>query len=622
MPRSLALGLVALGALALGAWLWSTGSSRRVAAEAAQPSAPVAEFASDAPDLEAAPSVPAESSRAAVAVPTPRRGRTLAPDHGPADAELWIDGIVVFPPGTPADEEVSVVASGGGSDWGRTPVGRDGHFRLTVPEWMRYKATRHSLELEARYLWLRVGVPATPNSRNPVKLMPILGGRIEGRVRTAAVGEVFRQASIELRGEDSLRTRRTRPSWPDLTFAFDAVLAYRTYTLVSDEGPLFGSAAGVRVEPGRTSVVELELASGVELAGHVRDEGGQPLAGLEVSATVEGLGRPETMQTGPDGAFRMGVAPGVIRLEAGKSGRSYACLELGRLGAGERREGIELVLRSAGVIAGRVLWPDGAPAQAWVTVDRDDVDPATVGGGHESLQTDARGRFRISGLGADSFLVTAAATRTAGGRTTRWRAEEQRVAPNGGELTLVLADCPSVRGQVVDERGQPMARFEVSARRLDPVDHRRSLGKTLRGTFQPRDGSFQLTGFVPGEWELQASETGQFVSERVLVRVPTSESVVLRVLRTASLGGLVLDASGAPAVGVSVICEGANGLEICESPDTGADGAFVLSSVPSGRVTLTVFRQDQALGGPVELELAPGEERADVVLYLGGGPRR
>jgi len=280
------------------------------------------------------------------------------------------------------------------------------------------------------------------------------------------------------------------------------------------------------------------------------------------------------------------------------------------------------VLENAGSIAGRVLWPDGAPAQAWITLAREAPEsPEDKEKNPEASQTDAEGRFRLTDIRGGPFLVKAATSRVIGGRTTRWRAEVPHVQPDAGEITLTLVESTAVRGRVLVEGGALGSRFAVSAQRPlagpDAPDAPDAVGSELRGSFDSADGSFLLTGFAPGEWELRVQPPEGFYAEPARVRVPTSAVVELWLRREASVRGLVLDERGLPAAGAWVLCAGGrDGLEAGASGITAEDGAFALRSLPPGPATFTVMRQDVAVSEPQVLELAPGVERTDVVLYL------
>src|SRR6185503_16820155 len=120
MSRHL-LVLIAVLALA-GAALWFTTASRTTrGARPVESEAPAAEV-----EREAAPLAPApanapkaedededeDAEPAAVPAATPAHRESAAANESELARAQWIDGRVLFPPGTPDDERVFVTASG------------------------------------------------------------------------------------------------------------------------------------------------------------------------------------------------------------------------------------------------------------------------------------------------------------------------------------------------------------------------------------------------------------------------------------------------------------------------------------------------------------------------------
>ena len=634
MNRTLAVGSALAGALGLGLWLWSGMSGSR----APVPQALEAEAAraSDAPGAPGAPAPP-ELASAPALQPAPAPAAEVEPKTAPAPpdertpladiAERWVEGVVLFPEGTPADEQARVVLN---APQHSVPVGPDGRFRLAVGA----KQRTVRLGLEARYL--RLAEEASYPVDELVTLRTRLGGRIEGRVivpngGTAQGGVVERHSDSD---DDSYGQIELGA---DPVFAFDALEAGSRCDL-SYLGPtLIGQADGIRIEAGRTQAVELVLSPGVVLAGTVRDEAGQPLAGAYVSA------HSDPRQKGPyysgdesadDGSFHLdAIRPGEVVVEVSLEGFLTRKLELGALEGGAKREDLALVLDRGQAIAGRVLWPDGSPAaRAWVEIEnevlwggRDPILELTEGGDQKA---DSEGRFRLTGMGEGPYRVSAKATRreektvtsVLTGRPrqktehTTLFAEAEHVAPGTEDLTLTLSEGLEVRGRVVDDRGLPLEEFSV---RADRVRSREVAPSELVDGFHASDGAFELSGLLPGEWEFTAWRRGDRMrSEPVRVSLPTAESIELVLPRPANVSGVVLAPHGAPAANARVL------LESDDDPSTSrADerGAFTLTGLRPGPVALSAQGVDDAPGERLELELAPGEERTGLVLHLRAG---
>src|SRR5688572_6061240 len=268
-------------------WLATPGRTSRGAratdaapAVAAEPREEAALAVGEQPSADRAgggePTAPAPTAA------TPRREAASG-----REAELarghWIEGRVLFPAGTPADEEVFVTANGKELEDGghhRVAVARDGSFRVAFGE----KTRTGRFELEARYLYLdHIERWKSTESDGKVVLAPQLGTRIVGRVRLPAGAEaasVGGRLELELaRGAGaSLDAARLHELSAGLEFHFDALPPARdpdlVYELSYDGEAFLGRAAKLVAEAGKTLEVELELRPGTVLSGSVRDEEG------------------------------------------------------------------------------------------------------------------------------------------------------------------------------------------------------------------------------------------------------------------------------------------------------------------------------------------------------------
>ncbi len=645
--------LVALFGLAsvLAGVLWYVASSRpqrTPAAARAMPERSAAQPAVASTELVAAPE-PAPAADVTPAEPARREAALTTPEDELTRAH-WVAGRVLFPAGTPADEELYVTADGrdfeDGSDH-RVKVERDGSFRVAFSA----ESRSGRLELDGRYLYLRESVRWKRDASEAPVLEPLLGGRIAVRTRLAAGTDAAQAGGkIELRFEErpGHRTwqneRGSAALSAEQTAAFDALTPGSGYEVFYDGPTLVGASASVRVEAGATAAVELELFPGVVLAGSVRDESGAPLV-AEVRAYSEGTGnafgpdRYRSMTTGADGAFRLGaLAPGEIGLMAERDGYTSAVLELEKIEAGATRADLALVLTRGAAIAGLVLWPDGTPAEASVQLSpRYDSGTWQAGLREANGRSDASGRFRITGLAAESYRIEARATKTEeitvtselSGRErrkkqrTQWSAELEPVAAGSEDLVLTLSGGLTLAGRVLDEQGVPLADFHVAAVR---VIERGIFQFDASKYFRDADGSFLLVGLFPGEWEVSASagSAGYAPSPRLRVTIPAEEPIEFRLARMASMSGIVLDAAGAPSSNATIEVdqhgqdEGTN-FQAHASGRTDASGAFRLEGLRPGATVLTARRPDCAPSVPVELELAAGEQHDGLVLRLRRG---
>ena len=156
------------------------------------------------------------------------------------------------------------------------------------------------------------------------------------------------------------------------------------------------------------------------------------------------------------------------------------------------------------VIAGRVLTADtGRP------VKRARVLVTAGGRQSRALTTDDQGRFRITGLAADAYTITASRTgfvdavfgqrRPLQPGTPVQLADGQDVA--GIDLRLVRGGV--ITGRVLDEDGEPLARALVTVQRYQYVRGERQL--TPAGADQSDDrGQYRVFGLPPGDYYVSA----------------------------------------------------------------------------------------------------------------------
>ena len=160
--RNVFLALCALALAAGGLWLAARGAGRERAA--ARPPAPAMRDAGpeeESPELAGALAAPVEIAAPAPLDEQPARVAVASERDAELARGLWVEGRVVFPPGTPPDERVEVVARGRKLKHGpphAVRVAEDGSFRVAFGAGT--KSGR--LELKARYLYLEAPCVIAP----------------------------------------------------------------------------------------------------------------------------------------------------------------------------------------------------------------------------------------------------------------------------------------------------------------------------------------------------------------------------------------------------------------------------------------------------------------------------
>ncbi len=609
---------------------------------AKEPSASVATSAAPTTATGATPAAQLDEAAQAIdaAGATPARTEVAAPDED-ADA-IWIEGRLAFPPRTPADEHVEVVARHDKStgEPRKFPVEADGSFRVAYP-----RETLHaSVDLAAKYLYLASPVVLEPSKRKPsdppLALAPVLGGRVHGRIVLSPKALVLLN---DVPGSDIRATPRERSSgWRsggagDRHAQVDRSLSFELNALAGDaywihaelKDATRSDIPDLRVPPGRTTETEIEVSLGTSIHGRVVDEKGAPLAEVNVTASVGGSigswsrGKPATAE---DGSFLLdGIQPGKTTLEAYRDPFATAKIDLGTLVEGDQREDVEIVLSVGGRVTGKVVWPDGRPAaDARIEVALDPASGREDGffrssSSKSSCVAGPDGSFAIGDLGEKPIVLQVRADPNGIARVAG-------VRPGTTDLLVELQPARQIRGRAVDDAGQPIPFFRVTARLHDgtPDWTRDAGGITAPG----QNGSFAIDGLHDGPWDVGAEATGCVKSATLRVLLPSdSEGIELVLPRAVSVSGIVVDPSGTPVNDAKVTSRSRTDLRIAMSgrdhsdATTDAEGRFTLRELEPGSRTVSASAQGFAESEPESVDLSPGATTGELRLRLRLGGR-
>jgi len=542
----------------------------------------------------------ADEARSMVSIPADQRRPVAAPD---ASEDLcWIEGRVLFPPGTPADERVEVVADGRQLGRLREPgdvVGADERFRLGLPR----KTGVVYLHVAASYLYLdeplRV-VLAEP--RPDIVLEPALGGRIVGRVIPPAGLEPKKLAGTRvILPRDGSRwvddARREADVRSDLTFELNAVrpgfvtLMYHSRDVVSRF--LDGE---IEVESGRETSVELRTELGARVTGRVLRPNGDPVAEARIRVEASESGNRMFLGANADGGFDLrGIPPGRVVIVAEVESTAPARWGPRVLADGQQESDVELVLGDGKTLSGCVRRSDGSPASSTrVHLDRPpDVLTATA---------DGDGRFEFAGLGSGRYTLSARSS-------LEWFATAEASAGTH-DVVLTLSRGGTLAGRVVDDLGAPVAPCQIRA--VATVDGG-GLRRSARSSEGSPDGSFSLDEVPDGTWRVVAA-WHDVESNTVEVRMPGAEPITLTLPRPASISGAVVDATGAP-VDSAVVAAGVEGWYAVRRTEVGPDGGFLLQNLPVGSVRLQASASGFARAVRT-VSLNPGEQLEGLSLVL------
>lgn len=450
----------------------------------------------------------------------------------------------------------------------------DGHFELLglIPgsymlmfdgEGLLSSGFEHSLQID---------------DRDPDDMLVELerGTQIRGRVEPPVAGRIEvsnrkDRGGLELMLAAAKLAKATANIQADGSFVIDTVPAGAWKLLATGDD---GSQGQLEIEIGEAGLDDavIALTPRSKVTGSVRNAGGEPVPGLTV--TLEGAGGPARnfpgMQgrrsagagvTAADGGFVVwGVDAGTYTV-AVHDAAGQAVEVSGAAGtppAVEAVAGLDVtefdlqVTLPRGVIAGRVLGPEGQPmVDAWVTVRGGD-SASSWGGGTNTTITDTEGAFAFEGLAMGSFDVLVR------GPDSETRGKVEDVAPNGGPVEVRLESLGEIRG-VVTRGGEAVTRFALDG------------GRASRRTIVSDDGSFVLRRLEPREQRITVTTKTGSAFAHVDLEPGATVEVRLELAEWGSAEGTLVSAvDGTPLMGITIDPDSDGGLRARDKSMLGA----------------------------------------------------
>jgi carboxypeptidase family protein len=361
-----------------------------------------------------------------------------------------------------------------------------------------------------------------------------------------------------------------------------------SFKVLVTDGMSFAGITRVELRGVAADTKDLRITVGTakSLRGRVVDPDGKPVAGAQVAAwppTGHSFGN---AQSGSDGSFEMGgledlayevraTPPNGMRFM--DYGVTLNPRWLGVKVANVRppRDDLVLTLKADLSIEGVAIGADGKPfANRIVRADRltkRDPDEVTAFADPPAAQTDAEGRFEITGLPPGEFRLVALGLPPKPESFPLLGAERVTAGTRG--VRAILGTFGTIAGVVVDETGAPVARATVMAMEASEV---RSATET--GT----DGAFELKALDAGTaYDLHASMKGKAPAKLERVAAGTKDARLALSVGLSATGRL-LDADGNPLKETSLV------LTTDASPTraygkTDADGRFTVTGLLPGR---------------------------------------
>lgn len=252
--------------------------------------------------------------------------------------------------------------------------------------------------------------------------------------------------------------------------------------------------------------LEIELAAGVRVTGRVLDSSGRPVRAAQVQVRGESAVHTSAGTsthsfssaeiTDRDGRFDVaGLKADTLSVEARSGDLSPASAGPFAVEDGDRVGPLELVLGEPMILSGTVFGADGEPVPgANVTaVRRTTPDANTERTWQSSVRTGPAGRYRIRGLPAGTYALSAEAGATRAEATIEIDRQSRR-------LDLQLEEHRALTGRVLRSDGGPAVRPRIEVRSTEAGDDGGST--TLRGT---EDGSFVWSDPPVGVFRLLAT---------------------------------------------------------------------------------------------------------------------
>ena len=361
--------------------------------------------------------------------------------------------------------------------------------------------------------------------------------------------------------------------------------------------------------PGEIDLGTLVLIPGAAIEGRVVDARRRPVegAGIRVSQPSGSsrmssvlrmaAGRPADATSAADGSFRVtDQQPGSrVGLSVEKDG--YVTADVAGVEA-PSPEPLEVVLRTASKILGRVVTEDGKPV-AGASVQ---VQPESHGGpgfgpgmsGWRRVESEEDGTFEVADVPPGRVDVAAGA---AGFRRLELGGIEVPADEPLRGLELVLVPGAEVRGTVTEADGKPAAGVFVAVTETGSM----SLGHD--GTMTDADGKYLISGTAPGMRKVLAMDRASRRASKN-VEIELGSNVVDLVFEGGvEVSGQVLDAGGVPVAGALVRIRPSRTSGVPRfgrmEASSGSDGSFSVADVAPGTYDLSATKEGYA---PAELD--------------------
>ncbi len=361
--------------------------------------------------------------------------------------------------------------------------------------------------------------------------------------------------------------------------------------------------------------VELQLAKGRELRGHVLAKDGTPIGGARVSASepsslanvmraATGAGR-RFAECDADGAFVLtGLVDFKLEVVARAAGYQEAKTE-----AAANATAVELRLATRGAIEGIALSRvTGKALKSFeLRIERRAAEPTSMfdASSFQGLQQLAlpfateNGKFRVAGVEPGDLRLTIAAEGHGDWRSEWFTLEEG--ATKRGVIASLQAEAVLLGRVVAAVDGRPVVGASVRQLQADQAMLQQMVSRMLQpvGAKSDGDGRFRIGGLGAGAHRIAVRAEG-FVEVELtappLAAGETSAELQVELDAGAVIFGEVRGSDRAPIAGASIMCQDLTRFSM-QSTKSDANGAYRIEGLAAGNFALTRMPSNLAIGG-------------------------
>ena len=423
----------------------------------------------------------------------------------------------------------------------------------------------------------------------------------------------------------------------DAKGAYTILAPSGTYIVLASHPAYESQMSETAVSAGQQLVKDLAVSQLARVSGVVVDEEKRPIVGATVGTENAGGDRAmmrnpmrmirggDSATTGPDGRFSMRVgADSDLILKASKKGFPQAKGDSFRLGPGERKGSVVLVIPNGIAVSGRVLDANGDPLSG-VTVVATETPVGRDGGSMIR-------RMILSGLpgGEEEDLVRSASDGTFTLRVKEGTYDFTFKREGYSEKQVRAQTITAGGANPIETRMEPAVEITGRVTRggvgVPDVMITTFMGGDASVTTGP-DGSFTLSGLTPGVTRVMVMKPQEMLQEQRNLTAP-GRDVVIDLPAGGTISGRVVEKGTKKPImsfqaGVST--SGGGGGMIRMGPPmlksfTADDGSFTLEHVPAGAINLVANAPGYS-SGRMTVNVEDGKSVSDVLVELEQGAR-